>query len=483
MSLRRTTFLLAAGGGISVANIYYCQPLLGDMGRGFGVGEASMGLAAAMTQAGTALGMLVFVPLGDVIERRRLASWMCLGSACAVALTSVAPTFAWLVTASFLVGVANNIPHLLLPFAAQIAPDDQRGKVVGTVVGGLLIGILVSRFFSGWLGAMLGWRWVYRIATLVMASLAVAVARLLPPSPPTLKMPFRALYASVAALGRDEAQLRAAAASGALLFGAFSAFWTTLVFFLGTPPYHYGARAAGLFGLVAAASAGIAPVVGRAVDRRPPSAGVVFGALLTLLLHRRSDRLDRRRARVERVRMDRRVPGGHSVLGSRRTRRALAPEWPVAARDAGCVRGRRAGRQWFAGTSDRARRCLRDLLDLRELDSLAAVPERNSPEQARGVRRDLDMRGQVDRDVLRVASAKIDAIGIPDRVDLRDGSRVRLAQVAGEPPAGEAARRCAVRRKPRAQRRDGRSARPVGRRIVLDAGIRSRAKRSQAANP
>ena len=282
MSLRRTTFLLAAGGGISVANIYYCQPLLGDMGRGFGVGEAPMGLAAATTQAGTALGMLVFVPLGDVFERRRLASWMCLGSACAVALTSVAPTFAWLVTASFLVGVANNIPHLLLPFAAQIAPDDQRGKVVGTVVGGLLIGILVSRFFSGWLGAMLGWRWVYRIATLVMASLAVAVARLLPPSPPTLKMPFRALYASVAALVRDEAQLRAAAASGALLFGAFSAFWTTLVFFLGTPPYHYGARAAGLFGLVAAASAGIAPVVGRAVDRRPPSAGVVFGALLTL---------------------------------------------------------------------------------------------------------------------------------------------------------------------------------------------------------
>jgi predicted MFS family arabinose efflux permease len=282
MSLRRTTFLLAAGGGISVANIYYCQPLLSDMGRGFGVGEAPMGLAAAMTQAGTALGMLVFVPLGDVFERRRLASWMCLASACAVALTSVAPTFAWLVTASFLVGVANNIPHLLLPFAAQIAPDDQRGKVVGTVVGGLLIGILVSRFFSGWLGAMLGWRWVYRIATLVMASLAVAVARLLPPSPPTLKMPFRALYASVAALVRDEAQLRAAAASGALLFGAFSAFWTTLVFFLGTPPYHYGARAAGLFGLVAAASAGIAPVVGRAVDRRPPSDGVVFGALLTL---------------------------------------------------------------------------------------------------------------------------------------------------------------------------------------------------------
>ena len=136
-----------------------------------------------MTQAGTALGMLVFVPLGDIFERRRLASRMCVASACAVALTSVAPSFAWLVAASFLVGVANNIPHLLLPFAAQIAPDKERGKVVGTVVSGLLVGILLSRFFSGWLGALLGWRWVYRIATRVMLGLAVAIARLVPREP------------------------------------------------------------------------------------------------------------------------------------------------------------------------------------------------------------------------------------------------------------------------------------------------------------
>jgi predicted MFS family arabinose efflux permease len=280
-SLRRTTLLLAAGGAISVANIYYCQPLLGEMGRGFGVTDATMGLVPTMTQIGTALGMLVFVPLGDVFERRRLASWMCVVSATAVALTSIAPSFGWLVAASFLVGVGNNIPHLLLPFAAQIAPDDQRGKVVGTVVGGLLVGILVSRFFSGWIGDLLGWRWVYRIATAVMLALGVAIARLLAKSPPTLHLSFRALYASIGGLVRHEPQLRAAAASGALLFGAFSAFWTTLVFFLGTPPYHYGARTAGVFGLVAAASAGIAPLVGRAVDKRPPSTGVVFGALVT----------------------------------------------------------------------------------------------------------------------------------------------------------------------------------------------------------
>jgi len=95
-SLRRTTLLLAAGGAISVANIYYCQPLLGDMGRSLGVGDAPMGLAAAMTQAGTALGMLVFVPLGDVFERRRLASWMCVASASAVAISWAA----WLTAAS-----------------------------------------------------------------------------------------------------------------------------------------------------------------------------------------------------------------------------------------------------------------------------------------------------------------------------------------------------------------------------------------------
>jgi predicted MFS family arabinose efflux permease len=281
-SLRATTLLLAAGGGISVANIYYCQPLLGEMARSFGVTDARVGLVPTMTQAGTAIGMLVFVPLGDVFERRRLAAWMCLVSASAVVLTSIAPSFAWLLAASFFVGVANNIPHLLLPFAAQIAPDRERGKVVGTVVSGLLVGILVSRFASGWLGDLLGWRAVYRIAAVVMATLGAAMAALLPRSRPSVQLGYRALYASIVTLAKTEPDLRAAAASGALLFGAFSAFWTTLVFFLGTPPYHYGPRAAGLFGLVAAASAGAAPLVGRAVDRRSPRIGVAFGALLCL---------------------------------------------------------------------------------------------------------------------------------------------------------------------------------------------------------
>jgi predicted MFS family arabinose efflux permease len=241
-----------------------------------------VGLVPTMAQAGTALGMLVFVPLGDIFERRRLASRMCVASACAVALTSVAPSLAWLAAASLLVGVANNIPHLLLPFAAQIAPDKERGKVVGTVVSGLLVGILLSRVVSGWLGDLLGWRWIYRIATGVMLGLAVAIARLVPRSPPGLKLSLRELYASILTLARKEPELRAAAGSGALLFGAFSAFWTTLVFFIGQAPYHYGARAAGLFGLLAAGSAAVAPLVGRAVDRRPPSLGVVVGAAFTL---------------------------------------------------------------------------------------------------------------------------------------------------------------------------------------------------------
>ncbi len=281
-SLRRITLLLAAGGGISVANIYYCQPLLGEMARSLGATDAQVGLVPTMAQAGTALGMLVFVPLGDIYERRRLASRMCVASACAVALTSVAPSLGWLAAASLLVGVANNIPHLLLPFAAQIAPDKERGKVVGTVVSGLLVGILLSRVVSGWLGDLLGWRWIYRIATGVMLGLAVAIARLVPRSPPVLKLSLRELYGSIVTLARNEPELRAAAGSGALLFGAFSAFWTTLVFFIGEPPYHYGARAAGLFGLLAAGSAAVAPLVGRAVDRRPPSLGVVVGAGLTL---------------------------------------------------------------------------------------------------------------------------------------------------------------------------------------------------------
>jgi predicted MFS family arabinose efflux permease len=280
--LRATTLLMAVGVGIAVANLYYCQPLLGIMARNLHVSDRHMGAIATLTQVGTALGMLLFVPLGDIAERRALTVRMCIFVAFSAALTALAPNFVLLALFSFILGLGGVVPHLILPFAAQLAPDKSRGKVVGTVISGLLVGILLARTVAGFVGAQFGWRAVYWISAVLMVALAVAFWRMLPKSTPNVQMQYFDLLHSVGNMVREHATLRESAAIGALLFAAFSAFWTTLVFFLARPPYHYGARMAGGMGLLAAASAALAPIVGRMIDRRSPKLGIGIAVGMTL---------------------------------------------------------------------------------------------------------------------------------------------------------------------------------------------------------
>jgi predicted MFS family arabinose efflux permease len=280
--LRATTLLMAIGVGVAVANIYYCQPLLGIMARELHVSDHRTGMVATLVQAGTALGMMLFVPLGDIAERRMLAVRMCVFTAIAALLNAVAPSFGWLALSSFILGLGSVVPHLILPFAAQLAPEGKRGKTVATVISGMLIGILLARTAAGFIGAEFGWRAIYWISAVLMLTLAFAFWRLLPESHPTIRMRYIDLFRSVASLVCDHALLRESAAIGSLFFASFSAFWTTLVFFLAMPPYHYGARMAGAMGLVAAASAAAAPLVGRMIDRRSPKVGISIAALMTL---------------------------------------------------------------------------------------------------------------------------------------------------------------------------------------------------------
>lgn len=280
--LRATTLLMAVGVGIAVANLYYCQPLLGIMAQNLHVSDRHMGAVATLTQVGTALGMLLFVPLGDIAERRALTVRMCVFVACSALLTALAPNFILLALFSFILGLGGVVPHLILPFAAQLAPEGSRGKIVGTVISGLLVGILLARTVAGFVGAQFGWRAIYWISTVLMLGLALAFWRMLPESVPTVRMHYFDLLRSVGEMVRTHGELRESAAIGALLFAAFSAFWTTLVFFLARPPYHYGARMAGGLGLLAAASAAVAPLVGRLIDRRSPKVGIGIAVGLTL---------------------------------------------------------------------------------------------------------------------------------------------------------------------------------------------------------
>ena len=267
---------------VCIGNIYYCQPLLSEMGQSLGVSDRAIGYLPMWTQAGTALGMFTFVPLGDMFPRRRLIVVMSLVSALTVAMMAMAPNLAMVNAAGFVTGLAGIVPHLILPFAAKLAPVERRGQVVGTVLSGLLLGILLARVVSGFVGDMLGWRAMYWIATAAMIGLALALRYMLPYDHPEPGLSYAGLTRSIVHLVRTQTVLREAGIIGGLLFGAFSAFWATLVFFLATPPYHYGARVAGLFGLIGATGVLFAPWAGRLADRKGPAFTVTF-AILTAI--------------------------------------------------------------------------------------------------------------------------------------------------------------------------------------------------------
>jgi predicted MFS family arabinose efflux permease len=277
-----TVSFMAASTGIIVANLYYIQPLLADVARAFGLTVTKIGFVAMLSQVGTSVGMLLFVPLGDTKERRSLITILLLTATLSLTVIAMAHSTLWLALACFVLGMTGASVHVFVPFAAHLAPAEQRGRVVGSVFSGILLGILLARTFSGAVGAHLGWRAVYGIAAALMLSIAVLVQFLLPHSKPTLKLSYAQLLQSTVELVRAYPALRESAFFGALLFSCFTAFWTTLVFFLEKPPYHYGSEAAGLFGLVGAAGAAAAPIVGRFTDKRGPR--VAIGAALVSVL-------------------------------------------------------------------------------------------------------------------------------------------------------------------------------------------------------
>jgi predicted MFS family arabinose efflux permease len=276
------TGLLAFSVGTIVANIYYAQPLLAEMAHAFGVSVQGIGFVAMLSQTGTATGMFLFVPLGDNRERRSLITALLLAAFVSLCAMATAQNILWLQLAAFAVGATASTVHVIVPLAAQLAPEENRGRVVGTVLGGLLLGILLARTFAGFAAGLFGWRAVYGIAACAMLVLALLLRLRLPKCPAQHRLPWVALIRSIGQLVREHRILREASLLGAALFSTFSAFWTTLVFLLQTPPYHYGPTVAGLFGLVGAAGAMCAPFAGHLTDRRGPRFTILAALGLTL---------------------------------------------------------------------------------------------------------------------------------------------------------------------------------------------------------
>ncbi|GAC1522428.1 MAG: MFS transporter [Chloroflexota bacterium] len=283
---RQAVVLMAIACGTTVANLYYNQAFLGDLTRTFGVSEQSVGLAVTLSQTGYAIGILFLVPLGDVLDRRGLVVGLLGAVTAGLACAALAPNAALFIVFSFVIGFCTVVPQVLIPLAATLAEPEERGKVVGAMQSGLLTGILVARTIAGGVAAFFGWRAMYWIAAGLMIVLALLLFRFLPRRPAQATLKYPVLMRSLLGLVRSEPGLRLSCVLGGLIFGAFSVFWTTLAFFLRTPPYHYGPAVVGLFGLVGAGGALSAPFVGRLADRAGPTLvnGLAIGVVLASFL-------------------------------------------------------------------------------------------------------------------------------------------------------------------------------------------------------
>lgn len=274
-------FLFAVSAGLSVASLYYSQPMLGVLATDIGASAQSIGLVPTLTQLGYAIGILLLAPLGDRHDRRRIILFK--GTLLAIALLAAgfAPSIGTLLAASLAIGLTATLAQDIVPAAATLAPEAQRGKVVGTVMTGLLLGILLSRVVSGFVSEAIGWRAVFVGAAVGIVVVGFALRRHLPRFAPTTQMAYGALLASLATLWQSHGSLRRAALAQGLLSAGFSAFWSTLALLLHGAPFHLGSAVAGAFGLAGAAGALAAPLAGHWADRHGPEALARIGSGLT----------------------------------------------------------------------------------------------------------------------------------------------------------------------------------------------------------
>ncbi|NOU67034.1 MFS transporter [Paenibacillus sp. LMG 31461] len=280
---RYVALLFATACGLAVANIYYAQPLLDALASEFSIAHSSVGIVITITQICYALGLLLLVPLGDLLNRRRLIPGLMLLSVLALIAVGIAPNSTVLLTGLAAVGLLAVVTQVLVAFAATLAAPVERGRIVGLVISGVVIGILLARTFAGVLTDLAGWRSVYLVSAALMLVMAGVLFRVLPHDErERASLTYPQLLRSVLALFLQERILRVRAVLALLIFTAFSTLWTSLVLPLSSPPLSLSHTAIGAFGLAGAAGALAASRAGWLADRGLGQR--TTGVALTLLL-------------------------------------------------------------------------------------------------------------------------------------------------------------------------------------------------------
>ncbi|HEY4150622.1 MAG TPA: MFS transporter [Chitinophagaceae bacterium] len=273
--------IMSVVAGISVANIYYNQPILKEIALSCGVSESNAGIVSVLSQAGYGLGLFFITPLGDKMNRKKLILWLLAFLTVSLLLMTFVSSLLVVCVVSLLIGIFSCAAQVILPMAASLDTKN-RGKTVGIIFTGILAGILAARVVSGYIAAWFTWRYVYRMAAALVLVAALLVQYSLPDAKSGFSGSYVQLLRSTFQQVKRFAVLRRTALLGALIFGAFCSFWTTLTFHLSGAPFHYHADTIGLFGILAIGGALAAPAVGKLSDKGNAARSQVFSVGLLI---------------------------------------------------------------------------------------------------------------------------------------------------------------------------------------------------------
>ena len=276
-------WLLAVIAALSVANLYYNQPLLNRISADLGVSEFTANLIPMTTQIGYALGLLFIIPLGDLCSRRKIIVVNFLLLTAATCCIAVSPGIHYILAASLVTGICSVIPQIFIPLVSQFSVPQNKARNVGLMLSGLLTGILGSRVVSGIVGEYFGWRTMYYVAAVIMFLCIFVILRALPDMPSNFKGTYAGLMKSLGTLYAARPTLRLVSVRAGLCFGSFLALWACLAFKLSGEPFHAGNNVIGMLGLCGIAGALTASVVGAYVRRMGVRFFNYLGASLMIL--------------------------------------------------------------------------------------------------------------------------------------------------------------------------------------------------------